>query len=464
MGELAARTIFSNDTGPLAGTGLDTLAKNQGAILELEGAQAPQSKTITDGSISPTASYIIVDTEGSAAADDLDVISPVLSASENLHDGMVVYLKAADSGRVVTVKNTSSANGINTYDGNDYVLSPTHWLKLQLRSGKWYEVEGRAMETALAAATAAAAASTPATTTTRGIGRVATSADLVDGATITNGPAFLAAGVNTSVEAAAGKIPVADADGSLNSWAGARYAVCSTASATAAKVADLANFQLVKGSRVFVTFTNANTVSGALTLNVNNTGAKTIYNERGISSASNFVYLPVGVPIEFVYDGTVWRYLSCCSSLNCVLQQVRYQTGALASGSTLMTPSSSAPVNTQGTQFMSLEITPKSATSVLVIDVEAVVSFNEDQHATMALFVDSVTNAISAVRFSVNNGWGALPTLKACIPSGSVTARTYKVRIGCGTSGTVYLNGTSGEGQYFGGVSASTITITEYAA
>ncbi len=194
MGELAARTIFSNDTGPLAGTGLDTLAKNQGAILELEGAQAPQSKTITDGSISPTASYIIVDTEGSAAADDLDVISPVLSASENLHDGMVVYLKAADSGRVVTVKNTSSANGINTYDGNDYVLSPTHWLKLQLRSGKWYEVEGRAMETALAAATAAAAASTPATTTARGIGRVATSADLVDGATINNGPAFFSAG------------------------------------------------------------------------------------------------------------------------------------------------------------------------------------------------------------------------------------------------------------------------------
>lgn len=195
MGELAARTIFSNDTGPLAGTGLDTLAKNQGAILELEGAQAPQSKTITDGSISPTAAYVIVDTEGSAAADDLDVINPMLSASENLHDGMIVHLKAADSGRVVTVKNSSSANGINTYDGNDYVLSATHWLKLQLRSGKWYEVEGRAMETALAAATAAAAAaSTPATTTARGIGRVATSADLVDGATITNGPAFLSAG------------------------------------------------------------------------------------------------------------------------------------------------------------------------------------------------------------------------------------------------------------------------------
>lgn len=164
------------------------------ATLELEGAQAPQSRTISNGSISPTASHVIVDTEGSAAADDLDVISPVLSASENLHDGMVLYIKAADSGRVVTVKNSSSANGINTYDGNDYVLSSTHWLKLQLRSGKWYEVEGRSMEMALAAVTAAAAASIPATTTSRGIARVATLADIEPGAVIENGPAFLAAG------------------------------------------------------------------------------------------------------------------------------------------------------------------------------------------------------------------------------------------------------------------------------
>ena len=312
MGELAARTIFSNDTGPLAGTGLDTLAKNQGAILELEGAQAPQSKTITDGSISPTAAYVIVDTEGSAAADDLDVINPVLSAPENLHDGMVLYLKAADSGRVVTVKNSTSANGINTYDGNDYILSTTHWLKLQLRSGKWYEVEGRAMEAALAAAGAAAAASIPATTTARGIGRVATSADLVDGATINNGPAFLAAGVHTSVAAAAGNVPVADSNGKLDAWVSqqTQFATCATAAATAAKEATLTGFSLVKGARVFVIFANSNTVAGALTLNVNDTGAKSIYDESGqVVSATNLAYFPASCQIEFVYDGTNWRYI-----------------------------------------------------------------------------------------------------------------------------------------------------------
>lgn len=59
----------------------------------------------------------------------------------------------------------------------------------------------------------------PATTTARGIGRVATSADLVDGATINNGPAFLAAGVHTSVAAAAGKVPVGNASGKVPDWA-----------------------------------------------------------------------------------------------------------------------------------------------------------------------------------------------------------------------------------------------------
>lgn len=135
----------------------------------------------------------------------------------------------------------------------------------------------------------------PATTTTRGIGRVATSADLVDGATITNGPAFLAAGQDVAQAAA-------------NFWVGARYAECSTSAATSAKAADLANFQLVKGSRVFVTFTNANTVADALTLNVNGTGAKTVYNEHGATSSSNIATWLTGVPIEFVYDGTYWRY------------------------------------------------------------------------------------------------------------------------------------------------------------
>lgn len=85
-------------------------------------------------------------------------------------------------------------------------------------------------------------------------------------------------------------------------------AACATASATADKVASLTGFSLRTGVRVAVTFSNANTVAGALTLNVNGTGAKSIYNEQGAVSATNPATFPAGVSIEFIYDGTNWTY------------------------------------------------------------------------------------------------------------------------------------------------------------
>ena len=57
---------------------------------------------------------------------------------------------------------------------------------------------------------------TPATTTTRGVGRLATTADLAEGVTVNHGPALLAAGIHTSVSAAAGKVPIADAKGQID--------------------------------------------------------------------------------------------------------------------------------------------------------------------------------------------------------------------------------------------------------
>lgn len=160
----------------------------------------------------------------------------------------------------------------------------------------------------------------PATTTARGIGRVAESTDLVDGATINNGPAFLAAGVHTSVAAAAGKIPVADADGSLNSWTSNRFATCDTAANIAAKAVSLSRLQLANNPKIFITFSNPNSVYGPITLNVNSTGDKPVYNERGVISASNPAAWMTGVPIEFVYDGTNWRYKTVDAVGNAISQ------------------------------------------------------------------------------------------------------------------------------------------------
>lgn len=87
---------------------------------------------------------------------------------------------------------------------------------------------------------------------------------------------------------------------------------CSTDGATEAKVVTSTNnITLAPGLRILVKFDNKNTVAGALTLNVNSTGAKSIYNEAGVAvSATCPAYFPAGATVEFYYDGTNWVYVN----------------------------------------------------------------------------------------------------------------------------------------------------------
>ena len=76
---------------------------------------------------------------------------------------------------------------------------------------------------------------------------------------------------------------------------------CSTAAATAAKVGSCSNYALQKG-HLQVLLMNANTSAGAITLNINGTGAKPIYINGTASSASNYT-LPKAMYMVY-YDGT----------------------------------------------------------------------------------------------------------------------------------------------------------------
>lgn len=144
MGKVADRDIYKNKTGPTTGPGLNGLTENQGAVREGVGMLPPKEVTIHDGAISGfEEAALIVDTEGGGVADDLEVISDVISATEKLHPGMLITLRAKDPARIVTIKNSVSPNGINTADGNDIVLSPDWELPLRLVGGRWCEVRGR---------------------------------------------------------------------------------------------------------------------------------------------------------------------------------------------------------------------------------------------------------------------------------------------------------------------------------
>lgn len=62
---------------------------------------------------------------------------------------------------------------------------------------------------------------------------------------------------------------------------------CATAAGTAAKAVTCAGFTLNSGATITVRFTTANTSAAALTLNVNSTGAKTIYAAGAATAATN---------------------------------------------------------------------------------------------------------------------------------------------------------------------------------
>lgn len=83
------------------------------------------------------------------------------------------------------------------------------------------------------------------------------------------------------------------------------YGVCSTAYNTSAKVVSITGFELTKNGIVSITFNNA--VSSSATLNVNNSGAKSIYH-KGAAIASNVIIS--GDTATFVYDGTKFNLIA----------------------------------------------------------------------------------------------------------------------------------------------------------
>lgn len=167
-------------------------------------------------------------------------------------------------------------------------------------------------------------------------------------------------------------------------------------------------------------------------------------------------------------DGAAGQVLSTDGVLglewadNGTLQQVNTQTGAVATGTTVMPSDDTIPQITEGDEYMTLAITPLSATSKLKIDVVFVGAHNiaSEQPITAALFQDSTADALAAVvKHDPQNNIAVL-TFSHYMTSGTTSSTTFKIRAGVASAGTTTFNGESGSRRY-GGVMASSITITE---
>lgn len=130
--------IFNTDPSWTAAQAVAEFQKWLTATMQLPGAAAPESTTISGGQISPTKAMIVVDTEAVAAADELGSI-----ATDVMHDGAIIMIRAANSSRTVTLVHGTGLGQIETVDGADQTLSTNSWTVL-LRSGtRWVEVRLR---------------------------------------------------------------------------------------------------------------------------------------------------------------------------------------------------------------------------------------------------------------------------------------------------------------------------------
>lgn len=151
-----------------------------------------------------------------------------------------------------------------------------------------------------------------------------------------------------------------------------------------------------------------------------------------------------------------------------VLQGPRSQVSAAATGTTEVPSDDTIPQNTEGDQYLSQAITPASAANILRIKSQLVVSMTVAiSTSVIALFQDSVANALAAAYGGVSAGAGATfqPAIEHAMVAGTSSSTTIKTRFGAisGTGGTNTLNGIGGA-RKFGGTMPSFLLVEEIVA
>jgi hypothetical protein len=147
-----------------------------------------------------------------------------------------------------------------------------------------------------------------------------------------------------------------------------------------------------------------------------------------------------------------------------VIQEV-ISTSSLNVSTTVAIPADSTiPQITEGAEFMTVTITPKSASSTLMISFDCpLTDISAAGVCTYAMFVDSTANALNAsgIYYIAATAYAAAK-LTYSVASGSTSARTYRIRFGpyVGTTMTAYANVGSTVPVY-GAAVQSTLTVKE---
>lgn len=149
-----------------------------------------------------------------------------------------------------------------------------------------------------------------------------------------------------------------------------------------------------------------------------------------------------------------------------IVQAVSTSYSAVATGTTVIPQDDTIPQNTEGDEYMTQAITPKSATNILVIRATIFLASSVSaQNIAAAIFQDTTASAIA-----VNGQTYSATANKVCsivvehrMVAGTTSATTFKVRAGGSAAGTTTFNGAAGA-RLYGAITKSSIVIEEYKA
>ena len=170
------------------------------------------------------------------------------------------------------------------------------------------------------------------------------------------------------------------------------------------------------------------------------------------------------ITTESLLDGEITAAKFASGVGGKVVQVVYVQTGAGATGTTVIPQDDTIPQQTEGVEFLTLAITPTHADNILYIESSLNLSPAAAGRRVVALFQDSTAGALAAnMAYMVSSSGNNIITVQHKMVAGTTSATTFKVRGGNDAAATITLNGYTG-GRKYGGVLSSFLKITEILA
>lgn len=146
-----------------------------------------------------------------------------------------------------------------------------------------------------------------------------------------------------------------------------------------------------------------------------------------------------------------------------VVQHQHSSSSAVDTTTTNIPIDDTVPQITEGKEALTVTITPKSASNLLIIEATAILSAgNSGTSASIALFQDATANALAASAGHWPEANHMQPvSLQYRMAAGTTSATTFRLRYGPSAGDTCTLNGFS-SARKFGAISKTTLTVTEY--